>query len=849
MPRLYMLQKAKYFILFLVSFSLTLLLIYLPAQSNLQLIGASLLLLFWPGWSLLNLLFLKPNFYISLTFLLLGSSYASSLLIALYLIYLPGEITQTKLIGSLVIWVMTLYGLRFLRDSYHLWSASSAEEVEDVTLLWGIKKTRLVQAGLLILLLGLALSLRYPLLGYSEFHEDEIEINNLALRIISGEEYALFLHRKGPIQTLLPLVIWLNTGWVTEFISRFTFMLASVFGVGIVYVLTESLSNRRAAISAALLLTVNGLSIAFGRLVQYQALLLFLGPLTVWVLWYAYQKRAYQWSLLASILFAVCTLAHYDALLYLPILGYLILLLLRQAHWRGQVWGWLIGSGLLYLGLILSFYVPYMRDPQFTETLTYLRDARIGDELLYNNLALLVEVDRIYNSRFYLPLLFCLSFSLLLLKVSDQQKSLKKYISFLVLMTVVASTYWWPKTWRIDGWNLAFIPWTGILAWGWWHLRKAGEGYRLAWIWWLSSWIAYVFFVDKPGTHFYIAYPAWTIVAGLGVDALWTATGSFRGAFLVRVGQIGLVIIGGSLIILFFFYQTMLFWQTASQYQKNHIDAWTDHAARDIYQTMPERDEYFGSPKKLGWKVAGVLLEQGRLANDYRTANELFIVPVWYTYRTPRSCYTDPQTYFVTNASQGQPELGPLFTQVGEIITENQPRITIYRRGDQQGEPKLYQTQDYEPLFDQQATLKRFTQPPQPQYPLAHRFGQIIEFQGYDLAEQTFQPGETIILTLHWQSLQPTEIAYRAFVHLEKGQIWGQHDETPACRLPTSQWRSGQIARGQFRVPIDPATPPDIYPLTIGLYNPEDWQRLPIFNSTGQEIGNFLHLTDIQVQP
>jgi hypothetical protein len=52
---------------------------------------------------------------------------------------------------------------------------------------------------------------------------------------------------------------------------------------------------------------------------------------------------------------------------------------------------------------------------------------------------------------------------------------------------------------------------------------------------------------------------------------------------------------------------------------------------------------------------------------------------------------------------------------------------------------------------------------------------------------------------------------------------------------------------GQFRLPVDPLTPPGRYSLIIGLYQAETLERLEIVAGVGQRGDDFLWLLDIEV--
>jgi hypothetical protein len=91
-------------------------------------------------------------------------------------------------------------------------------------------------------------------------------------------------------------------------------------------------------------------------------------------------------------------------------------------------------------------------------------------------------------------------------------------------------------------------------------------------------------------------------------------------------------------------------------------------------------------------------------------------------------------------------------------------------------------------------------------------------------------------------------ISYKVFCHLEADRIWGQSDGVPGCWLnPTTGWRPGQVVTDRHDIPIDPQTPPGQYPLFIGMYEPETWQRLEVLNETGTPQSNSVLLTQVAV--
>lgn len=801
-------------------------LILLPIPTEARLAGAILLFFVLPGWAFLEAFFHSPTNVIERCSLAIGLSFAFSQLSTLYLIYLPGTISQFELIGAITALTGILLGMAALKET-------------------GVPSLRISYGELFLVLglLGLALLLRLPMLGYSEFHEDEIEVANFAVGVISGEDYSIFLHRKGPAQTLIPVITWLSTNTTTELISRFPFVFAGALSVVAIFLVGKRMANIQVGLIAAGLMVVNGYSVGFARMVQYQTLILLLGPLAIWSFWYARHKKDYRWIVIGSLLLSLCILAHFDALLYIPAVLFIVILIFVESQKRQEFFKWLLAGGLLGIAILAGFYIPFIRDAQFVHTYSYLVDSRIGGDYLYNNLELLQKWDGIYSSRLLLPLLMTGA----LLAVIKWPKSKTARLGWLVCIGLIVSTYWFADLWKIRESNLAVIPWIFFLVWGWFSLPRNELGIKIAWGWWLTSLIGYVFFVDAPGTHFYIIYPAWVVVAAFGYWRLWRqAHKRWPRSSKAFLPAAGIILVG-----ILFYYQTMLFWRTDSGYRQQ-LETWDDHILSRLYQTLPEQYSYFGGPRLVGWKVAGAMLSTGVVPDDFRSANEIFSVPVWYTFQTPRSCFTDPQTYFVADPGTGVPETLQYYTHIGNVIVEGTSRIAVYQKGKIEGNiealPVDYSLEDWEPVFDAHATPDNLVATADPNQIMQRRFGESILFFGFDLSGQTFSPGETVEVNLYWQAIGKIDIPYRAFVHLEGERMWGQHDDDPACRLPANMWRVGQMTRGQFRVTIDPATPPGQYPLTIGLYNPDGWQRLPVFDEADNQLGDYISLAVITVK-
>ncbi len=110
--------------------------------------------------------------------------------------------------------------------------------------------------------------------------------------------------------------------------------------------------------------------------------------------------------------------------------------------------------------------------------------------------------------------------------------------------------------------------------------------------------------------------------------------------------------------------------------------------------------------------------------------------------------------------------------------------------------------------------------------------------------------GGVIPLTLQWEALASTPQPYKVFVHLlgPQSTLWGQHDAEPAGgSRPTNGWKPGESISDNHGIPVPPGTPPGMYEIEVGLYNMQNGQRLPVFDSKGNPSGDRVVLHPIEI--
>lgn len=117
------------------------------------------------------------------------------------------------------------------------------------------------------------------------------------------------------------------------------------------------------------------------------------------------------------------------------------------------------------------------------------------------------------------------------------------------------------------------------------------------------------------------------------------------------------------------------------------------------------------------------------------------------------------------------------------------------------------------------------------------RLGETVRLRGYRLnpKDGSVAPGETLHLSLYWQTEAPLTTSYKTFVHLlgPAGQIAVQRDNPPAGgSYLTTAWQPGEVIVDGHELAIPADGPPGVYRLAVGLYDGATLDRLPVHSLT-----------------
>jgi len=803
----------------------------------------------------------------------IATSYTSMVLVTLLLSYLPGGLAAWQTFAAfdgLLLLLLALYWLRAPAATVVESEAANHTAVED-ELAKPLPYRAWLIAGLLVLAIGGAL-LRFPNLGYAEYHGDEARAALRAAAVIQGYEDVLLIHKKGPTEILLPTVIYSLSNHLTETSSRLPFTIAGFVALFAIWLLGWRLFGPLAGFSAAFLLMFDGYYIGFARIVQYQSVVILMTACVVLILHRLTVRPVAltRYLTVAALLLATGLFSHYEAALaILPACYFLGVLLYRHPAARGRALIATLIAGTVGVVVLALFYVPFLLHPQFSATLTYLTERRIGLEIPgaavtsgfpYNNLADFFLRSTVYNSTYYEVLrMLILVGALVGLYARLWGRRAATLLGALLLAGLVV-VFAWPEWFVINEvdytylfFGLALLP--ALLSF------KLPANEHLLWLWFGVPFLFALFCTLKPRTHIYIFFTPWALLIGLQIRwaKQWLAQRlrpSTVKAIGVSLGASG-VLIFGVYAYLYFIYngvEVLRLWET-----ERPSGYWTAY-------DQPDHLGMFGFPLAAGWKVAGALYGEGTISGDYENNEDKQWGPMWYT-RGERQCERTADWFFETSSFEPvspqryQTMMENLalnnFKRWGVVTIHDQERMVIYKSAqpDEVFTVRTMPLAEFEAQFDWQTTPDLpLTYPvvnPPIGHPLHLNFEDQIWLEGYDIAyPEPLQPGDTITLTLYWRAQQPIDESYTVFNQsfYGNGTMVAQLDSLPVCgRRESWQWDPGELITDIHEIPVKADAPDGLYPLYTGLYEFKSGDRLRILDEAGNRVDDWVHLTDIRI--
>jgi hypothetical protein len=569
---------------------------------------------------------------------------------------------------------------------------------------------------LIALALLVAAALRLWHLGGAEFQGDEARAMLLAAAAAQGDDGALLTHTKGPVEALLPAAPLTMAGLAPEWAARLPFALASLgvlagalallraFGTGQnaeCRMRNAECCSRGACLAPALLavalLAVDGFAVGFGRIVQYQSVVMLMMTGALWCCWrfYAGAERPGRHLVAAAALTAVGVLAHYDAAMVAPALAWLVVAGGLRRGWRGAAWARRLAAPVAVgLALLAAFFVPYVLGPSFAGTAEYLA-GRAGEGDAggppFNNLPLYLDILAFYNAPPLVPLLAGGVIAAVAALLARHVRPRPLGAALACALGLAALVQWLaPGVYGLPGggsWAaLAFgLPLLGLCA-----APGAPAAVRAPAIWFATALCANAFVLAEPRTHFYAAHVPAALLVGLAVAPPWPGRLAALRPGLVAVAA-AVALAGGGL------YAQLVFLRQFPEYQRAFPAARPEWLRARYGDTLPEAG-YFGFPHRDGWKAAAELYRRGELRGAYAT-NQNRWLSAWYTRDAAAQCSGSPELYLI---AEGEPTVAypPGYALVAEVYAGPARAMAIYGREAPPGGPRAYQLEDLAAAFD-----------------------------------------------------------------------------------------------------------------------------------------------------
>jgi hypothetical protein len=801
--------------------------------------------------------------------LAVGLSFALTVLVSLVLVYTQGRVTTSTLLltlgfASLALLAIHLHGTTPSPPRRRLYAHD------------------MIAVGVCV---TIAAFLTVTNLHYADHWGDEMNGLLRALAVVGGHREVLFEHTKGPAEVLVPAAFGLLAGNWDAFTVRLPFALAHIAGTVALYLLARSMFGRAVAWLAALLIAINGLYVAFGRIVQYQSIVFLVTTLALLLAFHFYRNGNVWYLAMAAFLGSVGLLAHYDALVIVPVCAFLVgqRYVKHPAELRTHHRA-LIGAALLAVGVIALFYYPYLCHPRISETATYLGRVIGVAKWPANNFGELYVFNVLYNSVYYVATLS----AAVLLKIgydfiaaASGRVQGRRTVVMIVAMVLAGFVAYTAGAQRYLPLIVSCL-WLGSML----TAAAISTELKVIYTWVGTAFIGYVFFVDHPRTHLQMILPGAGILAAVGIvqafEALRVRLPPHIGHRLWPVP----VALGALLLALSTNYQYMLFAATHTEYiftyPKNKSALYWEDPAFPFGSRRP-----YGMPHRLGWQMIQQLFLAGTLQGDW-DSNDHGTNLFWYTLGWPRNpCY--PRYYFATQFQQkGREEATtpPAFdlnhyAHIGQVWNRERLQIDVYEfapLGGSKGqitrwpEPEVYTSfitpDDFRtpPYTEPSPTISHPLESPAVFRPAPKALQQVamhyhdpritqvrdkVALLGYDMDTQWLKPGGVLVITLYWQAADTVNLPYKVFVHLvdaAAARTVAQADNVPACGTrPTARWRIGEVVPDRHVIALPDDLSLGAYILRVGLYELQTQQQMDVLDIAGNPRGTFLDVTTIDV--
>ncbi len=640
-----------------------------------------------------------------------------------------GIISRWLVVESLLIMVLVGIGIwRAIRPSRTTHHAPRTT-FHPSTLL----RTGAPRFTLLALVLLVAALLRFTSLGYGEFYDDELDVVQSARSMLLGQTNVVFEHRKGPTEIWFAAVAAGTSTRFDEATMRLPFVLVSLGAIAATTMLGDEVFGKWRGLLAGLVLSGEGIFLAFSRMVQYQAIVLLMIVLAVWCalrFWRAQTPRSEIFYLaVGALCWSFGMLTHWDGVVIGVVLAWVVMQKwITPLSLPGRGVGgeglptrlaalWLIST--LAVAIPAIFYLQLFLNPKIQEAKPYYGE-RIGFGIFNGVPAFMLHATFYDASPFIVVLL--VSVAWFLARHLPRWRPAPR-IGGVLALGLMLMPFLWPDFLQIGAWNFSLFIFIAILI-MLLRSRTLTLEVKTLFTWLLVYFVVYAFVIKSAGLHFYTLMPALALLASLSIlpncpETRLTPHAS-RLTFhpsthaLHPAGQAGFIPAPpsagahsarrghGQAVSRFTFYvsrftpsafRLVLFATLLMAYAYDYIAyirEQPEYALRypqtalaifpTLYRERP-KDFFFGFPYRYGWSVIGELYRQGILRGKFES-NETYLVTDWYARDLEVARDDEPRYYLrVDDSPRGGDVPGDLsekFHPWGEVRVHSETKIQIF---------------------------------------------------------------------------------------------------------------------------------------------------------------------------